>query len=131
MAAYGAITNPQSFADAQVPGTTEIFPISNSATITILQTGNIYLLLAALAVLCCLFSTPRAARNYLLILACADLGHMYSVYSGLGEEAFFDVRKWNDMVWGHVGVSSFLFVNRLATAAGVFGTISRQSVKRN
>lgn len=54
---------------------------------------------------------------------------MYSVYSGLGGEVFFNVAKWNDMIWGHVGVSAFLFANRLATAAGVFGTISRQSVK--
>jgi hypothetical protein len=87
------------------------------------------LLLAGLAVLSSLFSTPRLARGYLLIVACADVGHIYSVYSGLGSDLFFDVVKWNDMVWGHVGVSAFLFVNRLATAAGVFGSGQKQGRK--
>jgi hypothetical protein len=93
--------------------------------------GNIFLLLAGLAVLCCLSSTPQVARNYLLVVACADLGHIYCVYSGLGRDLFFDLAKWNDMVWGHVGVSAFLFVNRVATAVGVFGTMPKQSMKRD
>ncbi len=105
-------------------------PISANYTITVLQTGNIYLLLAGLAILCCIFSSPQVARNYLLIVACADLGHAYATYAGLGEEMFFDVAKWNDMVWGHVGFSIFLFVNRVATAAGIFGSSKKQGNKR-
>lgn len=63
------------------------------------------------------------ARKYLLIVACADLGHIYSVYSGLGDDRFFDIANWNNMVWGHVGVSAFLFVNRLVTAADMIGPL--------
>jgi hypothetical protein len=84
----------------------------------ILQTGNMYLLVAGLAVLCRLFPTPQVARNYLLVVAHADLGHIYSVYSTLGRDVFFDFAKWNDVLWGHVGVNAFLWINRLAAAIG-------------
>ncbi|KAL1837581.1 hypothetical protein VTK73DRAFT_4646 [Phialemonium thermophilum] len=85
------------------------------------QTGNILLLLAALAVVCCW--TPRAAtkRWYLVAVALADYGHIYGTYLGLGPEAFWDVSQWNDAVWGAVGVSGFLNVFRWLTVLGVFG----------
>lgn len=135
-ASYHAFTETQAFADALVPGGEKSHMVhptttSVSSTVMVLMTGNIYLLLAGLAVLCCLFSTPQVARNYLLIVACADLGHIYSFYSGLGRDTFLDVARWNDMTWGNVGVSAFLFVNRLATAAGVFGVVPRQGLKRD
>lgn len=69
------------------------------------------------------------ARNGLLVVACGD-GHIYSVYSGLGSDLFVDVAQWDDMVRGHVGVGAFLFVNRMATVAGVFGSSQKQSRKR-
>ncbi|KAF7507836.1 hypothetical protein GJ744_010000 [Endocarpon pusillum] len=105
-------------------------PISANSTITVLQTGNIYLLLAGLVILCCFFSSPQVARNYLLVVACGDLGHIYATYAGLGGNMFFDVANWNDMVWGHVGTSIFLFVNRVATAAGIFGSSEKGDSKR-
>ena len=55
---------------------------------------------------------------------------MYAVYAGLGGSMFFDVANWNDMVWGHVGTGIFLFVNRVATAAGIFGSSEKQGRKR-
>lgn len=142
-AAFTAFADPAAFAEAQVPGGKTAAGAAaaaaaravrssapSSSAVTVLQTGNIYLLLAGLAVLCCLFATPRVARNYLLVVACADLGHILSTYWGLGADVFFDVAGWNSMVWGHVGFSAFFFLNRIATAAGVFGPVPELSVEK-
>lgn len=94
-----------------------------------MQSGNVFLLLALLAILCTFFVSERAAKLYLLCVALGDLGHISCVYAGLGPKVFWDVANWNDMVWGHVGVSSFYFFNRIATAAGVFDKASQQLQK--
>lgn len=63
-----------------------------------------------------------------MIIALADIGHIYSVYlgmtggEGVGAGAFWDWRNWNDMVAGNVGASVFLCVNRIATLLGLFGS---------
>jgi len=85
--------------------------------------GNIYLLLAAIAVLCCFTKHASISRNYLLIVACADLGHIYASYCGMGSTYFWDFGSWNDMAWGNIGSSAFLCVNRISTALGLFGKI--------
>lgn len=85
--------------------------------------GNVLLLLALIAIICCWTSHPDVAKKYLLALALADLGHVYAAYRGMGEELFWDVGRWNTMAWGNVGVSVFLNVNRWATVFGLFGTI--------
>ena len=94
------------------------------------QMANTWLLVAGLGVLCCHFASPAVARNYLLMIACCDIGHVYTVYSGLGADLFFDVNRWNYMVWGHVGITAFIFMNRLATLAGVFGKMPKQGMKQ-
>jgi hypothetical protein len=88
-----------------------------------LQIGNVFALLAALAVICCFTTHPEIPKRYLFVVALADLGHIYSYYPALGSEAFWDVTQWNQMVWGGVGVSLFLHLNRLLTLAGLFGKI--------
>jgi hypothetical protein len=128
---YFAITDPQNFANAQVPGTPPSTPISVSSTITIWQTGNLYLILGSLAILCCLYSNPQVARGYLCVVACGDMSHIYTVYAGLGSDVFFNVAKWNDSVWVHVGITSFLFMNRVAALAGVFGSVQEESRKQD
>lgn len=96
------------------------------ALVLTLQMGNVLLLLAALAVVCCW--TPRAAtsRWYLVAVALADYGHIYGTYAGMGRDAFCDVRGWNDAVWGSVGASAFLNVFRWLTVLGVFGGLTEE-----
>jgi hypothetical protein len=118
-----AFFNPQRYVDAQVPSAATPPPLSPSQTVVTLQTGNMFLLLMGLAVLVCFCSNARVVRSYLVIVACADVGHIYSVYVGMGPAMFFDVAGWNDMGWGAIGGSAFLCVNRIATVAGVFGKL--------
>lgn len=42
-------------------------------------------------------------------------------YLAMGAEATFDVAGWNLLTWGNISITGFLFVNRLAYLAGVFG----------
>lgn len=89
-----------------------------------LAMGNIFILLAFLAIICSWTNHPEIIKRYLLVVAVADLGHCYATYRAVGSEYFFNIGGWNDMIWGNVGVSLFLHVNRLATVSGVFGRIS-------
>lgn len=70
-----------------------------------------------------LYSTndPKLVRNYLVALAIADVGHIYATGLVLGWDATLDVVGWNYMTWGNVGVTFFLFVNRLFYFVGFFG----------
>lgn len=63
---------------------------------------------------------------YLFMVACGDIGHIYGCYKVMGPEVFWDFGGYNDMMWGNVGLTVFLNINRLATLAGVFGKIGRQ-----
>jgi hypothetical protein len=58
-----------------------------------------------------------------MVVAVADLGHIYSSYLGMGEKYFFDLNSWNQMAWANIGVSVFLCLNRIATVSGIFGSI--------
>ncbi|KAI3399489.1 hypothetical protein diail_6751 [Diaporthe ilicicola] len=88
-----------------------------------LQLGNIFLLLAGIAVVCCFSSSPGTARWYLVAVAFADYGHIYAAYRGIGPEVFWDVAQWNDMLWGNVGASAVLNLGRWLTVLGAFGPI--------
>lgn len=57
------------------------------------------------------------------MIALGDLGHIYSSYKVMGPEIFWNFNEYNDMMWGNIGVSAFLHVNRLATVFGVFGRV--------
>ncbi|KAL6237088.1 hypothetical protein BDW75DRAFT_238710 [Aspergillus navahoensis] len=86
------------------------------------QLANVYGLLALLGA-GVLYATlePKVLRNYLVALAIGDVGHIYVTYLAMGPELFFDVRGWNALTWGNIGVTGFLFVNRLLYLLGVFG----------
>jgi hypothetical protein len=70
--------------------------------VLVLQLGNVLLLLAAIAVLCCFTTHPEIARRYLVIVAVADIGHIYSCYAGMGSQQFWDFANYNDMVSRHL-----------------------------
>ncbi|PSN67397.1 hypothetical protein BS50DRAFT_634769 [Corynespora cassiicola Philippines] len=118
-----AFTEPSDFVTKQAP-TTSLSPVPTGALILSYTTGNIYFLLAALAVLCTAITREsRVAKWYLFMVAMADLGHIYSSYKGMGQEAFLNFNDYTDLMWGNIGVSAFLHVNRIATVLGVFGRI--------
>ncbi|KAJ5233976.1 uncharacterized protein N7469_005742 [Penicillium citrinum] len=64
---------------------------------------------------------PKVIRNYMIGLAIADVGHVYATYLGMGWESFADIGAWNALTWGNIGVTSFIFINRIAYLAGLFG----------
>lgn len=117
------MSDPYQFFSDQVP---EVVagspPVSPQALAMTLQMGNVYLLLAALAVVCCWTTHTPVVRWYLISVALADLGHIYGTAKGMGP-AFWDLGTWNDMVWGNVGASAFLHINRWLTVLGLFGSL--------
>lgn len=119
------LQQPHEFYVSQVPNARSLAstPFPQQAQIFVYQLGNVYLLLALLALVCCWTTSRSVARGYLAAVALADLGHIYAVYRVLGSETFWDVGQWNDMIWGGVGVSAFLHLNRLGTLLGVFGEV--------
>ncbi|KAI0902462.1 hypothetical protein F4806DRAFT_490936 [Annulohypoxylon nitens] len=116
------LSDPVSYFAAQAPPFTAR-SVPPQALVLLLQLTNVYLLLAALAVLCSFTSHKSVAKWYLIIVAFADYGHIWATYQGVGEEAFWKVEEWNDMLWGGVGVSALLNVLRWATVGGVFGRL--------
>jgi hypothetical protein len=120
------LQSPHQFYDDQIPGLSlATISLPPQARLLIFQLGNIYLLLALLATVCCWTTNKKVARSYLIVVALADLGHVWAVYHVLGREKFLDVGAWNEMTWGNVGMSAFLHINRLATVIGVFGRFAR------
>lgn len=88
-----------------------------------LQMGNVLLLLAAVAVICCFSPSRATARWYLIAVALADYGHIYATYRGVGPDVFWDPRRWNDMVAGNIGASAVLNLGRWLTVLGAFGRL--------
>lgn len=86
------------------------------------QLGNIFLLLLFLGT-AVMYSTsePKVIRSYIVALAIADLTHIYCVYAIMGWDTFTDMKQWNDLTWGNVGATAFLFISRIAYLAGVMG----------
>lgn len=125
MGFWETFTSPQSFHDRQVPSAIPSATFSPSSMVLTLQIGNIFLLLAAMAIICVFTPHPEIAKWYLIAVALGDLGHIWSCYVGMGS-SFWDVGSWNGVVWGNIGASAFLHVNRLATVFGLFGRIKKR-----
>ena len=91
------------------------------------------MLLAGIAIICCWTPHADIVRLYLFVVAVADIGHVWSHYRSMGDEFFWDFAQWNDLIWGSVGVSVFLNINRWATLFGLFGPVYAQatSTKKN
>ena len=77
----------------------------------------------ALIGLAVLYTTtePKVVRNYVIALAIGDVGHLIVTGLGLGWVGLLDMRGWNDMAWGNVGVTAGLLVTRAAYLMGLFG----------
>jgi hypothetical protein len=43
-----------------------------------------------------------------------DLVHLYVTVIHLGWETCLDVKGWNDMTWGNIGITLVLFLSRSA-----------------
>ncbi|KIW77711.1 hypothetical protein Z517_07544 [Fonsecaea pedrosoi CBS 271.37] len=125
---------PQQYYADQAPNTTitDLLFTPNALSLT-LQLGNVFLLLAAMAVICCFTTHAEIARRYLIAVALADLGHIYSIYCALGDKVFWDLNQWNVMIYSNIGVSAFLHVNRLMTVTGMFGRLGTRenATKKN
>lgn len=94
-----------------------------------LQLGNVLLLLAAMAVICCFSSSRGTAKWYLIAVAFADYGHIYASYRAVGPGVFWDPSQWNDMIAGNVGASVVLNLARWLTVLGVFGQLGQGTVE--
>lgn len=81
------------------------------------------LLLAALGVICTFTPHAQITRRYLFVVALADWGHVYAVGAGVGLAAVRDVRGWNGMMLGNVGVSMGLNALRWVVLLGGLGGI--------
>jgi hypothetical protein len=97
--------------------------LTPQAEVLVLQWANIFVLLAGMAVVCCWTLHADIVKKYLFVVAIADLGHIWSVYRSLGSAYFWSLGEWNDLIWGAVGVSVFLNINRWATLLGLFGIV--------
>ena len=43
-----------------------------------------------------------------------DLIHIYVAAIHIGETTLMDVKSWNDMTWGNIGITLLLFLSRLS-----------------
>lgn len=129
LATFTVFKDPQTYTDQQHPAALPI-PLSSGSLIITYQLGNVFCLLAGLAIVCCFLGDSAVARGYLIIVAIADLGHIYSSYLGMGEKYFLDLTLWNQMAWANIGFSAFLCVNRVATVSGLFGRVGRKATAK-
>lgn len=126
---HAVCSDPSTFVSEQLPSTlaNAATPIPSSALILSYTLGNIFLLLAGFAVLCTVWTRDAGVtKGYLFIVACADLGHIYSSYQVMGPKVFWDFQNYNSMMWGNIGFSAFLHVNRGLTLIGAFGKVGRK-----
>lgn len=131
------ILNPESYFLDQVPNTTlasitgHLVPVHGLGLTY--QLGNVFAVLAAVAIICTHTTHSDIIKKYLLAIALGDLGHIYACYRTLENDVFWDFAQWNNMAWGNIFFSAFLHVNRLATVAGLFGKVvsHADAVKKN
>lgn len=84
--------------------------------------GSIFLVLFGYALLCTVLTRdPNVTKYYLLFAMCGDVGHLAANYVGMGRGVFMAWGEWNEVMWGNIAVTIFLFVNRLSTLTGLFG----------
>lgn len=86
------------------------------------------MLLAMISLLCTVVTREaRVTKYYLAILAAGDIGHLYANYKGMGRDVFWNFGAYNEVMIGNVWATVFLWVNRIATLAGVFGRFGRKA----
>lgn len=121
--AHAAITTPSTFVTSQLPIHDPADPVSPSVVILAYTLGSFFLLLAGYALTCTVLTKDsKVTKYYLVFAACGDVGHLAANYAGMGSAVFWAYREWNEVMWGNIAVTVFLFLNRLATVNGAFGT---------
>lgn len=117
-----ALSSPSTFVASQVPFQDPADHVSPAATILAYTLGSIFVLLAGVAILCTVLTKDaHVTKYYLMILMCGDVGHLVANYAGMGSAVFWAYGEWNEVMWGNIAVTVFLFLNRLFTVLGVFG----------
>lgn len=122
-----SMTDPERYYSHQVPNaplTGAVMP-PQGLSLT-LQMGNTLLLLAFMALICCWTKHTEITKYYLIAVAIADIGHIYAAYAALGD-TFWKPSEWNDMIWGNIGASVFLNINRWLTVLDLFGKVGEAS----
>jgi len=134
----GPTFSTEYFVTAQLPSTNTAWATSTWPTTQILalQLGNVYGLLGMIGVGVLYQTTEtKVMRNFLLACAVADVGHLYVTYAVMGKD-FWDVAQWNDVAWGNIGITGFLFIVRCLYLAGALGNDrvlekTKQETKKN
>jgi hypothetical protein len=101
-------------------------PLTPNEHLVGLQLGNIYLLMAFIGI-AVLYSTNdvRLVKRYIFALLLGDVGHLAVTYHILGHEKYLDVKNWNSLAWGNIGVTAFLLLTRTAYLLGLLGVSSK------
>jgi hypothetical protein len=121
--AHAAITAPSTFVTSQLPTHDPAESVSPAVAILAFTLGSLFLLLAGYAMTCTVLTRdPNVTKYYLIFAACGDVGHLAANYVGMGSDVFWAYRYWNEVMWGNIAVTIFLFLNRVATLCGLFGT---------
>ena len=121
---HATFSDPKEFIARQLPSATLVVP--DSALVLSYTLGNVFLVLAFLAILCTAITRDaRVTWYYLFFIAFGDLGHIFASYKVMGPDVFLNFSQYNSMMWGNVGMSAFLHINRAATILGLFGKIGR------
>lgn len=108
---------------SQLPTHASADPISPAVEILAYTLGSLFLVLAGYALTCTVLTRdPNVTKYYLMFAACGDVGHLAANYIGMGDSVFWRYTEWNEVMWGNIAVTIFLFLNRMATVNGVFGT---------
>jgi hypothetical protein len=122
LGAHAAITTPSTFVTSQLPVHDPADPVSPAVIILAYTLGSLFLLLASYALTCTMLTKdPNVTNYYLMFAACGDVGHLAANYIGMGSVVFWAYREWNEVMWGNIAVTVFLFLNRMATVSGLFG----------
>ena len=110
------------FVSAQVPSRIPSIPLTATSQVLALQLGNVYGLLGMIGVGVLYFTSEAAVvKNFLLACAIADVGHLWATYHVIGYANFIDVKNWNQLAWGNIGVTAFLLLTRVLYLSGAFG----------
>ncbi|KAK4192600.1 hypothetical protein QBC35DRAFT_424330 [Podospora australis] len=129
--AIGGIFTPQYFVTEQTP--THIaaaYRWPEQSLLVTQQLGNMYFLAFLLGVLVLHATTEiKVVRAYLVALAIADVTHVGITCATLGLGNSLNVAGWNPVTWGNIGITTSLFVTRMAYFLGLFGPDGRKDLE--
>lgn len=134
MGSYSAFTAPEWYLASQLPGPTVTGLLHTQETNMIVRLYGVLLACLASVSLAIFpiienntdklsFSIAKRllfalARNsvfsWLRLIAVGDILHIYTAALHIGEKKLLDVGNWNDMTFGNIGITTVLFVSRVA-----------------